>query len=87
MPANSQYIPLKNEYILHTQLNIYCIRYTAYAYGYILHRQMQYYCVFNSVRLANCGHALLKGNKVRTEFLFQPQAYLFHRNFHTGFLG
>ena len=80
--ANSQYIPLENEYILHLRLNI-----SPSAYGYILHRQMKYYCVFNSTGLANCGHALLKGNKVRTEFLFQPQAYLFHRNFHTGFLG
>ena len=30
MPANSQYIPLKNEYILHPRLNI-----TASAYEYI----------------------------------------------------
>ena len=46
--ANSQYIPLENEYILHLRLNI-----SPSAYGYILHRQ----CVFNSTGLANCGHA------------------------------
>ena len=50
--ANSQYIPLENEYILHLRLNI-----SPSAYGYILHRQMKYYCVFNSSGLANCGHA------------------------------
>ncbi len=56
MPANSQYIPLKNEYILHPRLNIYCIRlriYTAFAYGYILHQQTQYYCIFNLAGLTN----------------------------------
>ena len=53
MSANSQYVPLKNEYILHLRLNIYFIRlwiYTSSAYGYILHLPMQYYCVFNLVR-------------------------------------
>ena len=53
MSANSQYIPLKNEYILHSRLNIYCIRLRIY-----LHRQTQYYCVCNSNGLANCGHLL-----------------------------
>ena len=52
MSANNQYIPLKNEYILHSRLNIYCICLRIY-----LHRQMQYYCVFNPVGLADGGHS------------------------------
>ena len=43
MPANSQYIPLKNEYILQLRLNIYCIRlriYTASANAVLLHFQL-----------------------------------------------
>ena len=50
--ANSQYVPLENEDILHEQLKI-----SASACGYILHRQMQYYCVCNSERLTKCGHS------------------------------
>ena len=38
MPANSQYIPLKNEYILHPRLNIYCN--TASANAVLLHFQL-----------------------------------------------
>ena len=41
--ANSQYIPLKNEYILHTRLNIYCIRlriYTSSANAVVLRLQL-----------------------------------------------
>ena len=30
MSDNNQYIPLKNEYILHPRLNIYCIRLRIY---------------------------------------------------------
>ena len=37
MPANSQYIPLKNEYILHI--------YTATAVEYILHSPTDIYCI------------------------------------------
>ncbi|CCZ68798.1 unknown [Bacteroides sp. CAG:702] len=43
MSANSQYIPLKNEYILHTRLNIYCIGlriYTASANAVLLRFQL-----------------------------------------------
>ena len=48
--ANSQYVPLENEDILHEQLKI-----SASACGYILHRPMQYYCIFYTARLAYCG--------------------------------
>ena len=88
MSAFIQYIPLKNEYILHPQLNIYCIRgiYTASAYEYILHRQTQYYCIFNSVELANCGHSLyfkVSENLIASSTKKQYKTKKIFRAFHT----
>lgn len=43
MSANSQYVPLKNEYILHVRLNIYFIRlwiYTSSANAVLLRFQL-----------------------------------------------
>ena len=43
MSANSQYVPLKNEYILHVRMNIYFIRvwiYTSSANAVLLRFQL-----------------------------------------------